>query len=35
MALVTLPDLRAFKRWVPRIRRFAFVVSPLSEAGAN
>lgn len=34
-ALVTLPDLRAFKRWAPRIRRFAFVLSPLSEAAAD
>jgi hypothetical protein len=33
--LVTLPDLRVFKRWAPRIRRFSFVLSPLNEAATD
>lgn len=28
---ITLPDLTAFQRWVPRIRRFSFVLSPLAS----
>jgi hypothetical protein len=27
---VTLPDLSAFQRWAPQIRRFSFVLSPLA-----
>jgi hypothetical protein len=29
--LVSLPDLTAFKRWAPRIKRFSFVLSPLDD----
>jgi hypothetical protein len=27
-ATVTLPDLSCFQLWVPRIRRFSYVLSP-------
>ncbi|MBB5858151.1 P-loop NTPase fold protein [Amycolatopsis umgeniensis] len=27
-AAVTLPDVRAFQTWVPRVRRFSYVLSP-------
>jgi hypothetical protein len=26
--LVTLVDLSSFQRWVPRVRRFSYVLSP-------
>lgn len=29
-ALVTLPDLTAFRLWGPRVTRFSFVLSPLA-----
>jgi len=31
---VTQPDLSAFQRWAPRIRRFSFALSPLSAGPA-
>jgi hypothetical protein len=31
-ALITLPDLTAFRFWGPRLARFSFVLSPLAVA---
>ena len=32
---VTLEDLSTFQIWVPRIRRFSYVLSPISQVGAG
>jgi hypothetical protein len=33
-ALVTIPDLKPFQLWAPRIARFSFLLSPYADADA-
>jgi hypothetical protein len=34
-ALVTIPDLKPFQLWAPRIARFSFLLSPYADAAAG